>query len=126
LAVRSKLFSAMFSMVESSNNQTGVVKVDDIDAKNIKKTLLKYIYEDQVEVEDVDANLFLAGDKYNLPGLVCQCKSTLVYTMSTENIFDILMASRLLDLIDIYKLTMKWIRRCDGPMTSNVEISGTN
>jgi speckle-type POZ protein len=110
LAARSKVFCAMFNMVESSENQTGVVKVDDINGKTMK-SLLKYIYKDQVEEEDVDADLLLAADKYDLPGLVSQCKSLLVYTLSTENIFDILMASRMLDLNDINKLAMKWIRR---------------
>jgi hypothetical protein len=67
LAVRSNVFSAMFNMVESSENQTGVVKVNDINGKTMK-SLLKYIYQDRVEEEDVDVDLLLAADKYDLPG----------------------------------------------------------
>jgi speckle-type POZ protein len=110
LAVRSKVFCAMFNMVESSENQTGVVKVDDIEAKTMK-SLLKYIYKNQVEPEDVDGDLLLAADKYDLQDLVSQCKNKVGYILSTENIFGILMASRMLDLNDINKLAMKWIRR---------------
>jgi hypothetical protein len=111
LAIRSKVFCAMFNMhVESSENQTGVVKVDDIKAKTMK-SLLKYIYKNQVEPEDVDGDLLMAADKYDLQDLVSQCKNKLVYTLSTENIFGILMASRMLDLNDINKLAMKWIRQ---------------
>jgi speckle-type POZ protein len=110
LAVRSKVFYAMFNMVESSENQTGVVKVDDVDAKTMK-SLLKYIYKNQVEPEDVDGDLLLAADKYDLPGLVSQCKNKVGHILSTENIFGILMASRMLDLNDINELAMKWIRQ---------------
>jgi speckle-type POZ protein len=110
LAVRSKVFCAMFNTGESSENQTGVVTVDDINAKTMK-SLLKYIYQDQVKVEDVDADLLLAADKYDLQGLFSQCKGKIVYNLSNDNIFDILMASRMLYLNDINELAMKWIRR---------------
>jgi hypothetical protein len=110
LAVRSRVFSAMFNMVESSEFQTGVVKVDDINAKTMK-SLLKYIYQDQVEEEDMDSDLILAADKYELPDLVSQCKTTFVYHMSNDNILGILIASTLLNLKDIIELAMRRIRR---------------
>jgi hypothetical protein len=101
----------MFNIVHQSyETQTGVVKVDDINAKTMK-SLLKYIYQDQVEVEDIDVDLILAADKYDLPDLVSQCKTTFVYTMSNNNILGILIASRLLNFKDIIELAMRRIRR---------------
>jgi speckle-type POZ protein len=84
LATRSDVFAAMFDMTGSTENQTGVVQVDDFDAKTMK-ILLAYIYGNNIDRKDGDMDLLLAADKYNLPGLVKSCEFALISELSLNN-----------------------------------------
>jgi hypothetical protein len=62
----------MFDMTGCTENQKGVVQVDDFDAKTMK-TLLAFIYGNNIDKKDADMDLLMAADKYILPGLVSRC-----------------------------------------------------
>jgi speckle-type POZ protein len=75
LVTRSDVFAAMFD--SKTEDEKIVVQVDDFDAKTMK-TILAFIYCNDIDQRDVDIDVFLAAVKYNLPGLEECCKAWLI------------------------------------------------
>jgi hypothetical protein len=74
----------MFDMTNSAENQTGVIKIENIDAATTQK-LLKFIYQGQVtELDALDINLWFAADKYNITALVSQCQDSILNNLSLD------------------------------------------
>jgi hypothetical protein len=71
LAARSDFFYNMFNMLNSSENCTGVLKVDDMEA------LLQFIYEGRVAQKELSKKLKIAAEKYSLPKLASRCRNNL-------------------------------------------------
>jgi hypothetical protein len=111
LAARSDVFLAMFDMTNSTENQTGFVKIEDIKAATMQK-LLKFIYKGQVTEQDaLDINLWFAADKYNITALVSQCQDSILNNLSLDNVLNVLAKCHLLVSEDIIKeLTNNLIR----------------
>eukprot|EP01124_Arcella_intermedia_P002747 TRINITY_DN11498_c0_g1_i2.p1 TRINITY_DN11498_c0_g1~~TRINITY_DN11498_c0_g1_i2.p1 ORF type:complete len:206 (+),score=58.65 TRINITY_DN11498_c0_g1_i2:282-899(+) len=88
LACRCKYFKTMFtSGFKESNAET--LKLSDISA-HIWEEMLRYIYNDQMNVDQVNwQELLMAGFKYNIPGVVDQVGKFLVEQMNWENVVEV-------------------------------------
>jgi hypothetical protein len=109
LACKSDVFATMFNMTDSIENQKGVVQVDDFDAKTMK-TVLAYIYGNNIDKNDGDMDLLLAADKYNLLGLVKCCEHSIISELSCNDALESLLSSRIISskkIVDAAKLVIK-------------------
>ena len=97
LAMRSKVFAAMFShdMLESANK---AVKLLDIDSPDVLKELLTYIYTGECpKIEELAESLIYHAEKYELDHLKALCEEQLSYDLQVDN------AARILVLADACK-----------------------
>jgi hypothetical protein len=111
LAARSDVFAAMFEWSGSTEDQTGEVKIEDIDAKTMKSFIM-YMYENRVPEQDADMNLLFAADKYNLDDLVSLCQDSIMSNISEETVLDIAVSSRLLPSQKVFEAAMEFIETC--------------
>jgi hypothetical protein len=103
LASQSDVFKAMLFTNQFTENITGTVQVDDINAKTIK-TVIKYMYQKKItEDEAMDLNLIVAANKYNIVDLVSKCEKIILLTMSMKNIMDILAIAKLLPTPNLFE-----------------------
>jgi hypothetical protein len=103
LALQSDVFKAMLDTNQCTEQITGTVRVDDINAKTMN-TLLKYLYQNKITYEEAtDLNLIVAANKYNIVDLVSKCEQIILLTMSMENIMDILAVAKLLPTPNLFK-----------------------
>jgi hypothetical protein len=66
LALKSDVFKAMLYTNKCTENTTGTVRVDDIDAKTMN-TMIKYLYHNKITYEEAtDLDLIVAANKYNI------------------------------------------------------------
>jgi hypothetical protein len=78
LAMNSDVFKAMLYTNKCTENLTGTIRVDDIDAKTMK-TLIKYMYQNKVTVEEVtDLDVLIAANKYIVVDLIAKCEKYIV------------------------------------------------
>ena len=96
LSARSDVFKAMFLSNLEEENGNAPLTIEDISSDTMK-TLLKFLYCDELEVQDINCPLLMAADKYNIKRLVNICSSHLSKTITTENVMDITVAAYLLD-----------------------------
>jgi hypothetical protein len=109
LATRSDVFATMFEMSGSTEDQTGEVKIEDIDAKTMK-SLIIYMYQNRVLEQDADMmDLLFAADKYNLADLVLLCEESIMKNISDETVLDIAVSSRLLPSQKVFEAAKKFI-----------------
>ena len=96
LAMRSKVFAAMFShdMLESANK---AVELPDIES-DVLKELLTYIYTGEYpKIEELAESLIYHAEKYELDHLKALCEEQLSYDLQVDN------AARILLLADACK-----------------------
>lgn len=96
LSARSDVFQAMFEGCESIEKIQGFAKIDDI-AIGTMKTFLTFMYQDIVKTSDIDANLLIAADKYNVKRLFNICLHHLDKTIDVENVMSIMIAAYLVN-----------------------------
>ena len=82
LSLGSKYYKRMFYGNYTENN--GSTKVTDISSVTMAK-LLQYIYSGDVNKSDIDADLLLAADKYEIEHLQALCELELGHQISVEN-----------------------------------------
>jgi hypothetical protein len=69
-----------------TENTTGTVHIDDINAKTMN-TLLKHLYQYKITSEEAtDLNLIVAASKYNIVDIVEKCEKIILLMMSMKNI----------------------------------------
>jgi hypothetical protein len=103
LALYSNVFKAMLYTNKCTENTTGTVRVDDIDAKTMN-TMIKYLYHNKITYEEAtDLDLIVAANKYNIVDLVAKCEKIIFLTMSVTNIMDVLVVSKLLPTPDLFE-----------------------
>lgn len=92
LSARSDVFQAMFDTKGSIENKEAYTYVDDIDLDTMK-ALLMFMYTDVVNVSDINADLLLAADKYNIKRLLDFCSRHLMRAIDATNVISIIMAA---------------------------------
>ncbi|KAG8186994.1 hypothetical protein JTE90_005766 [Oedothorax gibbosus] len=91
LAARSPVFRAMFEKDETSEVQSGVVDIDDVDSETVDRMLV-YLYGDSVgDLEWKEAStLYYAADKYEILPLREKCADFLKACLAADNACDLL------------------------------------
>ena len=99
LSARSPVLGALFQSEGFTENNTNVVKIEDLDPSVVKE-MLRFIYTDRVEkMDELAKELLVASDKYMIDSLKSLCQSYLVYTITVQN------CSELLALADSHSAT---------------------
>ena len=95
LSLHSDVFKAMFTndMSESANGQ---VVIDDISFEAMK-TVLALLYGVKVDDNEIDWEVMLALEKYNVQDLLEFCIQHLKCSLSIDNVMEILAAAHLMD-----------------------------
>lgn len=109
LLARSPVFAAMFNcgMQESAS---GRVDIKDI-APDIFKAFLLFIYTDQVDFANVDAeDLLVAANKYLIPLLKFKCQEHLSQKLTEENCTELLMVAHVHNGVHLKKSATDFIR----------------
>ena len=76
------------SNLKTNEEMESVLQIPDVSAETME-TFLKFIYKDVVNVEDIDQNLLIAADKYNIKRLVNICIKHFENTIDTKNVMEI-------------------------------------
>ena len=98
---RSKVFYAMLNSHDTKEAQTKVIQIEDID-HDVLVEMIGYLYTDRVpKIEEMALDLLIAGNKYDISGLVSQCEIYLAEHLSIESFAEILIVA---DRLKIYKL----------------------
>ena len=73
----------------------GNVRVDDISA-NTMKQLLTFIYKDIIAKEDIDPDLLIAAEKYNIERLFDIASNHLLNEINADNVMETLVTGKIL------------------------------
>ncbi|KAJ8669898.1 hypothetical protein QAD02_001157, partial [Eretmocerus hayati] len=89
LSAKSPVFSAMFEHGMRENNENGI-DIPDIEPV-VMKDLLTFIYTGKIEsIDKLNANLFLAANKYDITKLKDACEIALIHNLNMDNLADVL------------------------------------
>ena len=119
LSIRSDVFKAMFSSELKFNHSTqNELKIEDTDADTMEK-FLKFIYTDSIKVEDVDCQLLMLADKYNVKALINKCIDILQAKMNVENVLEIIYSAYLTNNQQIIEAASKLILKNRGAVRTS-------
>ena len=96
LSARSDVFETMLSTKESREELEGILKIEDISAHTMR-TFLNFMYKDALKNEDIDSNLLLAAEKYNVKRLINICLRHLLKNIDASNVMEIVVAAYLIN-----------------------------
>merc|ERR1712062_525852 len=113
LATRSDVFKTMFdAKSDFTELQDGVLKIEDIDAHTMK-VFLEYMYTDSIKTEDINCKVLMAAHKYNFERLFSECSEHLKFSISKENVVEIIRAAYLLDADDLFRKAVLAMKKMD-------------
>ena len=114
LSARSDVFKAMFtSDLKFNKNDESTLEIPDISAETMK-TFLQFIYKDDVEAEDIDQNLLIAADKYNIKRLVNICVNYFESILDANNVMEITFFAYLINNDTLLEKASKFIFQNHG------------
>ena len=70
---------------------------------------MRFIYFDEIRVEDVDCSLLMLADKYNVQALVKECIEILWTKMNVENVMEIAYTAYLINNEKLLELASKFV-----------------
>ena len=113
LATRSDVFKTMFdAKSDFTELQDGVLKIEDIDAHTMK-VFLEYMYMDSIKTEEINCKVLMAAHKYNFERLFSECSEHLKFSISKENVVEIIRAAYLLDADDLFRKAVLAMKKMD-------------
>jgi hypothetical protein len=90
---RSPVFDAMLNRHDTKEAREGVIKITDIN-HNVLTEMIRYMYYDEIpKLKEMALDLLVAGNKYDLPGLVAATESYLRCNISIANFATILITA---------------------------------
>ena len=84
LSIRSSVFQ---SALRPTNNGANTVNIKDFNAETIQK-MLRFIYSDTVEEEDIDMELLGIANMYQIEALQIICEKRLCHELDVDNVLD--------------------------------------
>lgn len=114
---QSDVFNAMLdnNLMETKEGQ---VEIKDI-LSDTMDVLLKFMYQGKVDSQNVDVDLLIAADRYNVKKLVAICVNHFKYNLSVNNAMEVLTASYLVDgnyAKDLFEAASKFARNHKGDL----------
>ena len=95
LSCQSEVFQAMFKCKSTVESESGEVEIEDFKAKTVEKMVYFVYHDNLMSKENVDSDLLLLAEKYNVRGLINYCVKFLEENLSLENVLDVLVSSHL-------------------------------
>ena len=80
----------------SNAEEESTLKIEDISAGTMTQ-FVKFLYTDELKSEDIDANLLIAANKYDLKRLVNICLKHLGSIIDVTNVMEITFTAYLID-----------------------------
>jgi speckle-type POZ protein len=108
LAIRSPVFAAMF-LHPTKEMQTGEVEVDDIDP-DVFQEVLRYLYTGLI-MDIMATGILAAAEKYLLDHLKTLCERHLIRQMSAKNCLDLLVLTTNHPAEYLKKYAIEYFRR---------------
>lgn len=111
LAARSSVFAAMFKH-ETSEKQTGIVKITDCDSDSFQE-FLEFLYSGQLENVSFRSalQLYKTADKYNVQELKRFCVEHMEHNLKVENICDVFALAEEYDESELYEAAQDFFNR---------------
>ena len=95
LSCRSDVFKTMFKAKSTAEEEYGEVEIENFEAKTIAN-MVYFMYHDNVmNEENMDPDLLILADKYNVRGLMNYCVKYFEENLSLENALDVLVSAEL-------------------------------
>ena len=114
LSARSDVFKTMFaSPLKMNEKEESILEIPDISAETMK-TFLQFIYKDDIEADDIDQDLLIAADKYNIKRLVNICVNYFKSIINAENVMAITYAAYLISNDYLLEQASKFIFQNHG------------
>jgi len=110
LSLRSSVFKAMFSsdLKISDGEDESTLIIKDISSGTMSQ-FIKFLYTDELKSEDIDANLLIAANKYDLQRLVNICLKHLGSIIEVTNVMEITFTAYLIDNDQLLQKASKFI-----------------
>jgi hypothetical protein len=90
---RSPVFDAMLNSHDTKEAREGVIKITDIN-HDVLTEMIRYMYYDDIpKLKEMALDLLVAGNKYDLPGLVAETENYLIRNISIANFASILVTA---------------------------------
>lgn len=106
---RSPVFDAMLNRHDTKEAQEGVIEIQDIDHEVLVE-MVRYMYTDEIpKLKEMAANLLVAANKYDLPGLFRVCEDFLIRNITAENFGEILAIVGTYNVTQLKKLVVKFV-----------------
>ena len=114
LSARSDVFRTMFaSPLKLNEKEESVLEIPDVSAETMK-TFLQFIYKDDIEEEDIDQDLLIAADKYNIKRLVNICVNYFESIIDANNVMAITFVAYLINNDSLFEKASKFIFQNHG------------
>jgi len=114
LSARSDVFRTMFaSPLKLNEKEESVLEIPDVSAETMK-TFLQFIYKDYIKEEDIDQDLLIAADKYNIKRLVNICVKYFESIINANNVMAITFAAYLINNDSLFEKASKFIFQNHG------------
>ena len=114
LYVRSKYFEACLAHDGTKESQSGIIEIEDFSPEVIEK-LLKYIYTNEINENEITMELFAALDKYDLAEDLREiCVKRLKSNITIYNAEEILARSYQIGLSDLRMAAFKFITNSEN------------
>ena len=114
LSARSDVFRTMFaSPLKMNEKEESVLEIPDVSAETMK-TFLQFIYKDDIEGEDIDQDLLIAADKYNIKRLVNICVKYFESIIDANNVMAIAFVAYLINNDYLLEKASKFIFQNHG------------
>ena len=116
----SDVFAAMIENPHTSESQQGFVVIENVRAETIKR-FQKIVCKGNVKKEDLNVELLLFADRYNIQPLVKLSKAQIKKSISRENLIDVIRASDALNDDELLKAAVNFVSENKGSFETNPE-----
>ena len=110
LSLRSSVFKRMFlsNLRLSEAEDDSTLKIDDVSAETME-VFLKFLYTDELNPENVNSDLLICADKYDVKRLVNVCVKHFESIIDTNNVMEIAFTAYLIEHEQLLKKASKFI-----------------
>ena len=117
----SDVFAAMIENPCTSESQQGFVIIENVRAELINQ-FKEVVCKGNVTIEDLNVDLLMFADRYNIQPLVNLTKSQIKKTISKENLFDVIKASDALNDDQLLKAAVDFVSENKGSFQNDPEL----
>ena len=111
LSARSDVFRAMFRSNLSENDENGKpsrIQIKDFSSETVN-TFLKFMYTDELKIIDINVELLVIADKYNVDRLTKICSEYFSKNINEKNVMAITLAAFLISNDYLLKAASRFI-----------------